>query len=166
MSVLAQPFSISTEDKRLAKVDAVMRRHGYDSHALIETLHAVQQEFGCLLLAPMQYVAKALKLPLSKVYGVATFYHFFRLVPHGRHKCVVCLGTTCYIKGGGQVLDHVSERLGIGEGEETADGEYSLISARCIGACGMAPLAVIDGELIGKEKPEQLIEKIERKLEL
>ena len=103
-------------------------------------------------------------MPLSKVYGVATFYHHFTLKPQGKHACVVCLGTACYIKGSGEVIKRVSEKYKIAEGETTEDGALSLLSARCIGACGLAPAAVIDGEVIGKSNPEQLIAKIERKL--
>jgi bidirectional [NiFe] hydrogenase diaphorase subunit len=154
-----------TDDKRWRIVDAAMRRQGYDGHGLIEALHAVQQAFGFLDETAMRYVAKSLRVPYSKVYAVATFYHFFTLKPQGKHTCVVCLGTACYIKGAGEILKGIGERFKIKEGQTTEDGELSLLSARCIGACGLAPAVVIDGEVVGKEsRVKPLIEKIERKL--
>jgi bidirectional [NiFe] hydrogenase diaphorase subunit len=163
----AMPTSVPkppTDDKRWRIVEAGMRRQGYDTHALIEALHAVQQAFGFVDEPSMRYVARCLNVPLSKVYGVATFYHHFTLKPQGKHACVVCLGTACYIKGSGQVLKTVSEKYHIKDGQTTEDGELSLLSARCIGACGLAPAAVIDGEVIGKNTADELIVKIERKL--
>jgi len=153
------------EDKRWRIVDAAMRRHGYDGHGLIETLHAVQQAFVFIDPPAMRYVAKALCVPLSKVYGVVTFYHFFTLKPAGRHCCVVCLGTACYIKGSGDLLRAVEDQYHVKEGETTADGELSLMVARCIGACGLAPATVVDGEVIGNPTQAQLIARIDSRLE-
>ena len=153
-----------TDDKRWRIVEATMRRQGYDTHALSEALHSAQQAFGFLDEPAMRYVAKSLNVALSKVYGVATFYHYFTLKPQGKHACVVCLGTACYIKGSGEILKKVSEKYHVKEGETTADGELSLVCARCIGACGLAPAAVLDGDVIAKSNPEQLIATIERKL--
>jgi bidirectional [NiFe] hydrogenase diaphorase subunit len=141
-----------------------MRRQGYDHHAIIESLHAVQQAFGFIDEPAMKYVAKSLHVPLSKVYGVATFYHYFTLKPQGRHACVVCLGTACYIKGSGDILRKVSEKYHIKEGMTTEDGELSLLAARCIGACGLAPAAVVDGDVLGKGTADELIATIDRKL--
>ena len=99
-----------TDDKRWRIVEATMRRQGYDTHALIEALHSAQQAFGFLDEPTMRYVAASLRVPLSKVYGVATFYHYFTLKPQGKHACVVCLGTACYIKGsGGNPQESVGE---------------------------------------------------------
>jgi bidirectional [NiFe] hydrogenase diaphorase subunit len=153
-----------TDDKRWRIVDAAMRRQGYDPHAIIESLHAVQQAFGFIDEKAMKYVAKGLQVPISKVYGVATFYHYFTLKPQGKHACVVCLGTACYIKGSGEMLKKVSEKYSVKEGMTTEDGELSLLAARCIGACGLAPAAVLDGDVIGKGSADELIGKIERKL--
>lgn len=154
-----------TDDKRWRMVDATMRRSGYDVHALIESLHSVQQAFGYLDEEGMRYVARSLRVPLSKVYGVATFYHYFTLKPQGKHACVVCLGTACYIKGSGEILKQVSTKYKINDGQTTEDGALSLLSARCIGACGLAPATVLDGEVIGRSNPEQVVKMIERKLE-
>ncbi|MGN6367730.1 MAG: bidirectional hydrogenase complex protein HoxE [Phycisphaerae bacterium] len=154
-----------SEDKRWRIVDAAMRRQGFDSHALIESLHAVQQAFGFLDDTAMRYVAKCLRVPLSKVYGVATFYHYFTLKPQGKHVCVVCLGTACYIKGSGEILKDVSKKYRILDGQTTPDGELSLLSARCIGACGLAPATVIDGDVVGKASIEQVSNRLERTLQ-
>ena len=158
------PTSIDppSEDKRWRIVNATMRRYGFSSNALIETLHAVQEAFGFLDQEALNYVSASLRVPPSKTYGVATFYHFFKLKPGGRHNCVVCMGTACYIKGGRKVLDAVSTTYGIVDGETTADKQLSLVTARCIGSCGLAPTAVIDGVVIPKMTPEKMLEQIKR----
>lgn len=127
-----------------------MRRTGQHSRSLIETLHTVQEAFGYLDEQALRYVATSLRVPLSRAYGVATFYHFFTLKPAGRHTCVVCLGTACYIKGGQQLLEAVQHDLHVTPGETTDDGEVSLLTARCLGSCGLAPAVVYDQEVAGK----------------
>lgn len=154
-----------SDDKRWRIVEATMRRHGYESHALIETLHSVQQTFGYLEPEALRYVASSLRVPLSKVYGAATFYHFFTLKPQGEHTCVVCMGTACYIKGAPNILASVSQRYGVQAGETTADGKLSLLTARCLGSCGLAPAVVFDGEVAGKVTPEEALERIGRWME-
>jgi len=126
-----------------------MRRHGFAPSALIETLHSIQEAFGYLDESALVYVARSLKVPLSKVYGVATFYTIFRLKPQGKHTCVVCMGTACYIKGGPKILAATEKRTGILAGQTTADNQISLLTARCLGACGIAPCAVFDGQVSG-----------------
>ena len=152
-------------DKRWRIVETTMRRQGFDTHALIEALHSVQQAFGFVDEPAMRYVARSLRVPLSKVYGVATFYHHFTLKPQGKHCCIICLGTACYIKGSGQMLKAVGEKYHLQDGQTTPDGQLSLVTARCIGACGLAPAAVVDGEVIGKSTTEQLSQRLERTLQ-
>ncbi len=142
-------ISPPSDDKRWRIVGATMRRHGYARSALIETLHTLQEAFGYLDDPALVFVAKSLRVPLSRVYGVATFYSHFRLKPQGKHTCVVCLGTACYIKGGAKVLESLERRCHINAGETTADNKISLVTARCLGACGIAPAAVFDGQVIG-----------------
>ena len=154
-----------SQDKRWKIIETTMRRNDFQPQALIESLHSVQQTFGFLDIPSMRWVAAALKVPLSKVYGVATFYHFFTLKPQGKHVCVVCMGTACYIKGGKQLLDEVQRHYAIAEGQTTKDGELSLLVARCIGACGLAPVVVVDGQVMAKSTNPQLIETIETKME-
>ncbi|MFM2096853.1 MAG: hypothetical protein RIS70_3977 [Planctomycetota bacterium] len=138
-----------SDDKRWKIVTGTMRRHGFSRKALIETLHTVQDCFGCLDKASMRFVAQSLRVPLSTVYGVATFYHFFKLKPPGRHDCLVCTGTACYIKHSTELVDVLWNEFKVRPGETTADGEVSVLTARCIGACSMAPVAVFDGEVHG-----------------
>lgn len=150
-----------SDDKRWKIVEATMRRAGYAGHALIETLHTVQDCFGYLDLIALRYVALSLGLPLSKVYGVATFYHVFTLKPQGRHTCVVCTGTACYIKGARGLLAEVESQWGIHPGETTGDRALSLFTARCLGACGLAPAAVVDGRVLGNQSTDTLIAALE-----
>ena len=117
--------------------------------ALIETLHTVQEAFGCLDKVSLKFVAESLRVPLSHAYGVATFYHFFTMKPPGAHTCLICMGTACYIKGAGNLLNEAEAQLGIKAGETTADRNASLITARCIGSCSVAPAVVLDGEMVG-----------------
>lgn len=151
-----------TEDKRWKLVEATMRRQGYLPSSLIEALHTVQEAFGFLDDGSLCYVSAALHVPPSKVYGVATFYHFFTLRPPGRHTCVVCTGTACYIKGATGLLKAIEKNLGLKQGETTADGQISLVTARCLGSCGLAPAAVFDGQVAGKLEPAGILERLER----
>jgi len=137
------------DDKRYKTLIREMKRHGYARNSLIECLHTAQETFGFLEDDVMKFVAESLMLPLSKVYGVATFYSFFTLKPQGKHTCVVCTGTACYIKGADKIMETIEEEYGIKDGETTEDNELSLLTARCFGSCGLAPMAVIDGEVAG-----------------
>jgi bidirectional [NiFe] hydrogenase diaphorase subunit len=150
----------ATVDKRFKRLDITMKRHQYKSDALIEVLHVAQEAFGYLEEDVLEYVAHGLQMPLSKVYGVATFYHLFSLKPSGAHTCVVCMGTACYVKGGGKVMESLQEKLGIEAGETTPDGQVSLMAARCLGACGIAPAVVFDGEVGGKLSPEDAVARV------
>lgn len=140
--------------RRFKTLDLAMKRNHYRQDALIEILHQAQASFGYLEEDVLIYIARGLKLPLSRVYGVATFYHLFSLKPQGEHTCVVCLGTTCYVKGANTLLEAIAKEIGIHPGETTADRKISLLTARCIGACGIAPATVIDGQVRGKQTPE------------
>jgi bidirectional [NiFe] hydrogenase diaphorase subunit len=164
MNYAEQP-TLPSSDKRWKIVEATARRYGREPHALIETLHTVQESFGYLDETALRFVAGSLKLPLSRVYGVATFYHFFTLKPKGKHTCVVCTGTACYIKGAAALLDGVRQRYGIGPGETTADNKLSLLTARCLGSCGLAPAVVMDSAVLGKAGPAEMLERISRSMD-
>lgn len=138
-----------------------MKRHHYRQDALIEVLHKAQESFGFLEPDVLEFVARGLKLPLSQVYGVATFYHLFSLKPSGKHTCVVCTGTACYIKGSDKILAALEDKLDVKVGETSADGEVSLMSARCVGACGGAPIVVFDGEVAGQQDVELVMAKLD-----
>jgi bidirectional [NiFe] hydrogenase diaphorase subunit len=144
-------------DRRFKLLEVAMKRHQYRQDALIEVLHAAQGLFGYLELDLLHFVARRLKLPPSRVYGVATFYHFFTLKPQGRHVCVVCTGTACYVKGADGLIAAVSREAHVRPGETTADGRLSLLTARCLGACGIAPAVVLDSAVRGHETPEALL---------
>ena len=149
VSYVAKPVA-PNQDKRWKLVDATIRRQGAQPRGLIETLHTVQEAFGYLDEQALRYVAMSLRVPLSRAFGVATFYHFFTLKPAGEHTCVICMGTACYIKGAPQLLDAVRKDLGIAPGETTPDKKVSLLTARCLGSCGLAPAVVYDQEVAGK----------------
>ena len=152
--------SLPSQDKRWKIVDAKMRRLGYAGHALIETLHTVQESFGYLDRDALTFVARALRVPPSRVYGVATFYNFFSLKPQGAHTCVVCLGTACYVKGAAEVLAAIEKYGDIKSGETSQDKQLSLLTARCIGACAIGPAVVYDGIVAGHRTPENAVEKL------
>jgi bidirectional [NiFe] hydrogenase diaphorase subunit len=123
-------------------------------------LHAAQGIFGYLENDLLIYVARALKLPLSRVYGVATFYHFFTLKPKGKHVFVLCTGTACYVKGAAKIQHALERCCKTRFGETTPDGKISLVSARCVGSCGLAPVAVLDDGVAGKLTPDNAVERV------
>jgi bidirectional [NiFe] hydrogenase diaphorase subunit len=144
-------------DRRWRLVEGTMRRNGYDHSALIETLHTVQESFGYIDNDALRFVAESLGVPLSRAYGVATFYHFFTMKPPGEHTCVVCTGTACYIKGADSILDAIKSEFDVKPGETTEDGKVSLLMARCLGSCGLAPVAVFDGDVVGHIDAEKAL---------
>jgi bidirectional [NiFe] hydrogenase diaphorase subunit len=153
---------LPSNDKRWKIVNGTMRRHGFARHALIETLHTVQTSFGYLDDDSIRFVARSLRVPLSQAYGVVTFYHYFSLKPPGEHTCTVCTGTACYIKGADRLIAASERHLNVKQGETTADGKISLMTARCVGACGRAPVVIMDGELMGDTTSERMLEQFER----
>ena|SRR5579885_2175356 len=161
MQVYTAPTPPS-DDKRWRIVEGTMRRHGRAPDALIEVLHTVQESFGYLDDEALRFVAQSLRVPFSNVYGVATFYHFFSLKPKGVHTCVICTGTACYIKGSPALLRAVDETAHIKSGETTPDNALSLLTARCIGSCGLAPAVVLDGEIAGRIQPEEMAKRLLR----
>lgn len=160
MSVRQGDVPFPSDDKRWRVVNTTMRRHGYQPEALIETLHTVQESFGYLDDVALHFVSRSLRVPLSQAYGVATFYHFFSLKPQGKHNCTVCMGTACYIKGGQDIIDSVSKAYDVEPGMTTADNELSLLIARCVGACGLAPVVLIDNEIAVNATAEELPDRI------
>jgi bidirectional [NiFe] hydrogenase diaphorase subunit len=145
-------------DKRFKILEVHMKRHLFKHEALIEVLHKAQELVGFLDDDVLRFVSHHLKLPASRVYGVATFYHFFTLKPQGKHSCVVCMGTACYVKGGDRVLAAIQQETRIKPGETTPDGQVSLLTARCIGACGIAPAVIYDGTVTPRQTPETAVQ--------
>jgi bidirectional [NiFe] hydrogenase diaphorase subunit len=149
-------------DNRFKLLDRVITKHNANGDALIEVLHDAQGIFGFLENDLLIYVAHRLKLPLSRVYGVATFYHYFSLKPKGKHTFVLCTGTACYVKGASQIQKAVEHRCCKKFGETTDDRKVSLVAARCVGSCGLAPVAVLDNNVVGKLSVEGAVARIEQ----
>ena len=147
-------------DNRFKLLDRTITKHQSRGDALIEVLHAAQGIFGYLENDLLIYIARALKLPLSRVYGVATFYHFFTLKPKGKHVFVLCTGTACYVKGAAKIQHALEQCCKTRFGETTPDGKISLVSARCVGSCGLAPVAVLDDGVAGKLTPDNAVERV------
>jgi len=156
------PPPLPSDDKRWKIVNGTMRKNGFARHALIETLHTVQSSFGYLDDDAIRFVALSLRVPLSQAYGVVTFYHYFSLKPPGKHTFTICAGTACYIKGADKLIDAAEKHLGIPQGQTTSDGQISLMTARCVGACSRAPVVLSDGEVSGEMSAELMVEQLER----
>ncbi len=147
-------------DDRYKAVDRTIKRFNFQKDALLEVLNIAQETFGYLSEELLIYVAQQLKVPLSKVYGVATFYHMFTFEPLGENSCIVCAGTACHVKGSAQITDALVEAFDVQPGETTADGKFSLTIARCLGSCGLAPVVVLNGQVMGRETPEAVVRKV------
>lgn len=151
-------------DPRFASLDETIARCHAHPDELIQILHAAQQLFGFLSADVLRYVAGQLKLPLAHVYGVVTFYHLFTMVPRGKHQIMVCRGTTCHVRGAQTLLERLEQHLGIKEGETTKDNLFSLHSARCIGACALAPAVAVDDDVYGKLSPDKVPKFVQKDL--
>ena len=138
-------------------LDFIEANHGqaHSESQLIAILHLVQGHFGFLGQEQMHAVAQLAQIPLAKVTGVATFYHYFRLQPRGKHIINVCLGTACYVKGADKLSQRLMDELGIQFGETTKDGLFSLESTRCLGTCGLAPVIMVDDQVYGPVSPAE-----------
>ena len=141
-------------DERYKAIDLTMKLLKYEKDALLEVLNTAQESFGYLSEDLLIYVASQLGVPLSRVYGVATFYHMFTFSPLGEHNCIICTGTACHVKGSERIVRALAEAFAIEAGETTPDGLFSLTTARCLGSCGLAPVVVMDGAVSGKETAE------------
>lgn len=146
MTVL--PFKGTKEQE--AELRAVIESHKDMEGAAIPVLHKAQEIYGYLPLEVQEMIAEGLNVPLAEIYGIVTFYAQFSLYPKGEYQIAVCLGTACYVKGSGDILDKIKERLGIDVGQCTPDGRYSIDATRCIGACGLAPVLTVNDEVYGR----------------
>lgn len=143
-------------------IDGIIERHRGDKNSVIPVLHEIQEAVGYLPLEVQKRVAEGLEVPIADVYSIVTFYALFSLKPKGRHRISVCLGTACYVKGAEQVLAKIQEELGIGAGDTTDDGEFSLEVVRCMGACGLGPVITVNDEIFARLKPDKIPEIIRR----
>jgi bidirectional [NiFe] hydrogenase diaphorase subunit len=151
-------------DSRFGLLDKKLKRVRSQPDQLIEVLHVAQELFGYLSEDVLVYLARQFRLPPSRVFGVATFYHLFVLTPQGEHGCTVCMGTACYVKGADRIVEEVGAGFGIGPGATTADGRLTLATARCLGSCGLAPVVVLDGAVIGHATPASTLEAVAARL--
>ena len=124
--------------------------------ALISVLHKAQEVCGYLPVEVQEFISEKLDIPVSKIYGVVTFYHFFTMEPKGKYPISVCMGTACYVRGAEKVLNDFKKELGIDVGQTTADGMFSIDALRCVGACGLAPVVLIGDEVYGKDKAKEV----------
>jgi NADH:ubiquinone oxidoreductase subunit E len=149
-------------------IDQYRQSDEHPESQLISVLHKIQLQYGHLPREILDEVAQRLQVPTATVSGVASFYHFFRLNPAGKHIISVCMGTACFVKGADKILEAFRTELGIGLGETTSDGEFSLDNSRCLGVCALSPVVTIDGHIYSqvtlRQVPE-LINKIKEKQE-
>lgn len=148
-----------------ALLDALIEKHRSVPGPLMPVLQGAQEIFGAVPEEVQQYISKKMGIPLAEIYGVITFYSQFRMEPRGTHTISVCLGTACYVKGSQKLMERIGNRLGIGIGETTPDRRFTLEATRCIGACGLAPIVVIDDEVLGKVSEEDLDRALTRYME-
>ena len=142
------PFKGTAEQE--AQLMQVIAENKDDKSRLMAVMQQAQDIYGYLPIEVLTMIAEGMDVPLEKVYGVSTFYAQFSLSQKGEYNISVCLGTACYVKGSGDIFDRLSERLGIGADECTADGKFSLTACRCIGACGLAPVLTVNDEVYGR----------------
>lgn len=150
----AVPFHGTAEQE--AQLREVIAAHKEDSGALMPVLQQAQGIYGYLPIEVQVIIAEELDIPLEEVYGVVTFYSQFTLNPKGKYQIAICMGTACYVKGAGDVIDRIEKKLGIQSGGITPDGMFSLDATRCLGACGLAPVMTINGEVYGRLVPDDV----------
>jgi bidirectional [NiFe] hydrogenase diaphorase subunit len=152
------------KDNRRLMLEKVFKEHEYQEDALLEILHRAQEIYGFFDRDLLMDISGSLNLPPSKVFGVATFYNFFKLRKPGQHVVTSCLGTACYVKGAEEIVQAVEKEFKVKRGGSTPDGKLSVFATRCIGACAMAPTIVVDDEVIPKATKEVVIKKIKEVL--
>ena len=148
------PFNGTAEQE--AKLKEIIAKHKDDPGAVMPVLQEAQEVYGYLPIEVQKMIAEGLSVPLEEVYGVSTFYSQFSLTPKGQYNISVCLGTACYVKSAGKIIERISEILGIGAEECTADGRFSLTACRCIGACGLAPVMTVNDDVYGRLEVEDI----------
>lgn len=154
--------SKETDQEKLARIGEIIEEYKEKEGSLIQILHLAQGIYGYLPMELLQFISEKLDLPLSEVYGVATFYSFFSTKPKGENTIRVCLGTACYVRGGKKIVERLKEILGIEVGDTTSDGKFTLEVMRCIGACGLAPAITINDKVFKQVNPDKLQSIIEK----
>ncbi|AEJ61774.1 NADH dehydrogenase (ubiquinone) 24 kDa subunit [Spirochaeta thermophila DSM 6578] len=149
---MAQTVEVTLHPELMSFIDQWKEKPGN----LIMVLHKTQEIYGYIPREIAMELAKVLDVPLAKIYGVITFYHFFKLRKPGKHRISVCLGTACFLKGGEDILKELEDLLGVGPNTATEDGLFSFEAVRCLGCCGLAPVLMVDGEVYGKVTKDDL----------
>jgi len=152
---------IAADDKKIIELKVFMQESKTKDHPdsqLISILHKAQELYGYLSQEVMNEIAKEMDIPTAHIWGVATFYHYFNLKPKGEHSISVCLGTACYVKGAEEILDTIRGELKIDFGQTSEDNLFTLQEARCLGACGLAPVIMVDDKIYGSLTPKKVLE--------
>jgi len=144
--------------EHIAKMDEIINKYKGKPGGLIPVLEEVQVALEYLPISVQKRIAEGLNLPLSRVYGVVTFYSFFTMTPRGKHLVRVCLGTACYVRGGKAIAEKIEKEYGVKKGETTADRMFTYETVRCVGACGLGPMVLVDDNVHGRVKPTKVKE--------
>ena len=148
--------AMSNHNEKYEKLASVIEEHRTQKGGLMPVLQEAQAIFGCVPVDVQEIIAEGMGKTLSEVYGVATFYSQFNLYPRGEYKIGICLGTACYVKGSGDILERFKSKLGIEPGQTTPDRKFTLEATRCIGCCGLAPVLTVNDEVYGKVTPDDV----------
>src|SRR5690554_17378 len=154
--------TLKQNEEKFSELQSVIDQWKDKEGPLMPVLQAAQDIFGCLSLDVQKYISKELDVPVSEIYGVVTFYSQFTLKPKGKYKIGVCMGTACYVKGSQAILDEISKELNIKSGETSEDGLFTLDATRCLGACGLAPIIMINDDVYGRLSPGDIKEIIKK----
>ena len=153
-------------DERLTKeMEEILKNHPKQKDSLIAILNEVQEKYGYIPKQCQIEISKYLNMPMAEIYGVITFYSRFTTTPKGKYNLAVCMGTACFVKGSQSILDRLKERLKISGGETTADGKFSIDEVRCVGACGLAPVFMVNDEVYGNatvKMVDEVLDKLEK----
>lgn len=147
---------VKLDDNKIQKIKNICASHNNEAGEAINILHEVQNTFGYLPAEVQELIAEQVHVSVAHIYGIVTFYSFFTMIPKGEHPMSVCLGTACYVRGSEKILNEFKRQLGIGIGETTTDGKFSINCLRCVGACGLAPVALVGDKVYGKITVEQV----------
>lgn len=157
-------LAVAPTDPRIKLIKTKIKKENHQPDSLIEVLHTAQNAYGYLPLEVLRLIGHELGLPPSYVYSTVTFYHFFSLKSKGKHSCLVCTGTACYVKGAQKILDKIEKELNLKAGQVSADGNLGVQVARCVGACGLAPAVMIDEEMMARADGDEVVRKIKEKI--
>lgn len=157
-----QNFPLTDNKEKFDELQKVIDEYKDKEGPLMPILHKAQEIFGCISLDVQKYISEALDIPITDIYGVVTFYSQFTLQPKGKYNIGVCMGTACYVKGSQRILDEIIKVLNIKVGETTKDGKFTIEATRCLGACGLAPVIMINDDVYGRLNPEDISDIIKK----